>query len=387
MTAETHNRVVLHVDMDAFYASIEQRDNPDLAGKPVIVGGTSNRGVVAAASYEVRAFGVRSAMPVREALRRCPDAICVRPRIAHYRDVSRVVFGVFREFTPDIEGLSLDEAFLDVGESLALFGSPGDLALRIKTRILEETGLTASVGGGPNKLVAKIASDLDKPDGLRIVTPEDVIATLDPLPAARIPGVGPKTRASLKAAGIATIGDLRTTPIARLRPIFGRYAERMRDRASGIDHRPVVAYAEDKSISTEETFDTDLHDGEAMIGVLRQQAEKVAERVRRKNLSAGVVRVKIRTADFRTRSRQRALQPPSNDTRVVGEVAQALFEAWLQANPGSRVRLLGVGCGQLIEMQQYSLFDSNDDGTVDKAVDDIRERFGADSLKRGSRLR
>lgn len=381
-------RVVLHVDMDAFYASVEQRDNPPLRGKPVIVGGAGGRGVVAAASYEVRKFGVRSAMPVREALRRCPDAICVRPRIAHYRAVSRQVFAVFHEITPVVEGLSLDEAFLEVGDVLSLFGPAEDLARHIKRRILECTALTASVGGGPNKLIAKIASDLDKPDGLCIVTPAQVQSVLDPLPASRIPGIGPKTVAGLTRVGVTTIGQLRATSVARLRPVFGRYAERMLERASGVDSRPVVSYAQDKSISSEETFDVDIRDHSQMVAQVRAQAEKVADRVRQKGYTAKVVRVKIRTPDFRTVTRQQALQPPSNETRVFGDVAQGLLQMWLQATPDAAVRLLGVGAGNLIETQQLNLFDeAGGSGAIDATVDQIRERFGKKILKRGSRLR
>ncbi|MFK8017546.1 MAG: DNA polymerase IV, partial [Gammaproteobacteria bacterium] len=317
----TRQRVVLHADMDAFYASVEQRDAPELRGKPVIVGGRSERGVVAAASYEVRQFGVRSAMPIREALRRCPDAICVRPRISYYRDVSKTVFDVFRDITPEIEGLSLDEAFLEVTDVLHLHGTPEDLGQRIKARVHDATGLTVSVGGGPNKLVAKIASDLDKPDGLCIVTPAQVQQTLDPLPASRIPGVGPKTMLKLKRVNIETIGDLRCTSVDRLRSVFGRYAERMCERASGVDHRAVVAYSDDKSISTENTFNTNISDPQKMQGLVRKFAEQVAERVRHKGWSATVIRVKIRTPDFRTVTRQQSLKPASHDTRVFGDVA------------------------------------------------------------------
>ncbi|MGB5256052.1 MAG: DNA polymerase IV, partial [Woeseiaceae bacterium] len=203
-------RSILHVDMDAFYASIEQRDNADLRDKPLVVGGTSNRGVVAAASYQAREFGVRSAMPIAEALRRCPQLLRVKPRMSHYRSVSKQIFAVFREFTPSVEGLSLDEAFLDVTASVTLFGSPEKIAAAVKARVLEETGLTSSVGVAENKLVAKIASDLDKPDGLTVVMPADYGSRLDPLPAAVIPGIGPETLKRLSAAGIATVYELRT---------------------------------------------------------------------------------------------------------------------------------------------------------------------------------
>src|SRR5512134_1036296 len=233
-------RAILHVDMDAFYASVEQRDDPSLRGKPVIVGGTGGRGVVAAASYEVRRFGVHSAMPVREALRRCPDAICVPPRIAHYAAVSKQIFAIFHEFTPQVQGLSLDEAFLDVTASAAALGDAAHIAREIKRLVRERTALTASVGVAPNKLVAKIASALRKPDGLVVVRPEDVRELLDPLPIRKLFGLGPKTAPKVEALGIHTLGQLRQAAPARLRPVFGRYTERVQQRAAGIDERPVV---------------------------------------------------------------------------------------------------------------------------------------------------
>src|SRR5215470_18928836 len=222
-------RAVLHVDMDAFYASVEQHDDPRLAGQPLIVGWDGGRGVVAAASYEVRRFGVHSAMPMRTALRLCPHAVCVRPRMQRYQEVSAVVFGVFREVTPLVQGLSLDEAFLDVTASQHLPGGAVEIARHVKRRIAELTGLTASVGVAPNKLVAKIASDLMKPDGLTVVEPERVHAVLDPLSVRRLPGLGRKTGAKVEAAGIATLGELRSAPDAVLWPLFGRYTALMRE--------------------------------------------------------------------------------------------------------------------------------------------------------------
>ena len=241
------SRAVLHVDMDAFYASVEQHDNPGLAGLPVIVGWAGGRGVVTAASYEVRPYGVRSAMPMRTALRLCPHAVCVRPRMARYQEVSRTVFGVFREVTPLLEGLSLDEAFLDVTASQELLGGAVEIARRIKLRIRELTGLTASVGVAPNKLVAKIASDLGKPDGLTVVEPARVREVLDPLSVRRLPGLGRKTGARVEEAGIHTLAELRTAPDAVLWPLFGRYTAWVRERASGIDERPVVPDAEEST--------------------------------------------------------------------------------------------------------------------------------------------
>ena len=218
-------RKILHVDMDAFYASVEQRDNPALRGKPLIVGGSNNRGVVAAASYEAREFGIHSAMPTREAVRRCPGLQRVAPRMAHYQAISKQVFSVFREFTPMVEGLSLDEAFLDVTASVRLLGHEVEIAKTIKRKIRKETDLTASVGVAANKLVAKIASDLDKPDGLSVVTPENTVATLDPLPVRVIPGIGRETLARLAQIPIGTVGELRTASDSDLEPIFGRFTK------------------------------------------------------------------------------------------------------------------------------------------------------------------
>jgi DNA polymerase-4 len=273
-------RYILHVDMDAFYASVEQRDDASLRGKPVIVGGTGPRGVVAAASYEVRKFGVHSAMPMREALRRCPEAVCVHPRIAHYAAVSQQIFAVFHEFTPLVQGLSLDEAFLDVTASTGAFGPAEHIAREIKHRIRERTGLTASVGVAPNKLVAKIASDLRKPDGLVVVRPQEVRSLLDPLPVRKLFGLGAKTAPKVEALGIHTLGELSRANTAQLRPIFGRYTERVQQRAAGNDDRPVVPDLDEKQISAEETFDTDIADPVRLRTEITRLADKTCARLR-----------------------------------------------------------------------------------------------------------
>src|SRR5882757_1037374 len=244
--------------MDAFYASVEERDRPELKGKPLIVGGTAKRGVVAAASYAVRRFGVRSAMPIVEALRLCPEAICVRPRMARYKEVSERVFGIFRDFTPMVEGLSLDEAFLDVTASRRLLGDGEVIAKEVRRRIFSSTGLTASVGIGPNKLLAKIASDLNKPDGLCRIGPDNLHAILDGLPVQKLFGVGQKSLPGVQAAGIQTFGDLRHATDATLWRAFGKHGKAMRDRAAGVDDRPVEPNREEKSISAEETFAVDI---------------------------------------------------------------------------------------------------------------------------------
>ena len=385
----TDLRNILHIDMDAFYASVEQRDNPSLRGKPLVVGGGSNRGVVAAASYEAREYGIHSAMPMRDALRRCPDLLRVPPRIGHYKSVSEEIFAIFREFTPLVEGLSLDEAFLDVTDSLALFGSDIEIAKEIKKRVVDTTALTASVGVAPNKLVAKIASDLDKPDGLVVVSAEEIRSTLDPLPVRVIPGIGRKTLARLKEKDIVTVADLRLASDRVLEPIFGRFAQKTRDQASGVDSRPVVSSRPEKSISAEETFDADLTETNTMDRQLMRLAERTANRLRSKDLVAGTVQVKIREADFTTFTRQRALRPPGNSTDQIFEIVRILLRQWLSEHPGARIRLLGVGGSDLSAAEQRDLFagDTMPAGShLDETADKIRDRFGESSVNRARTL-
>lgn len=390
-------RSILHVDMDAFYASVEQRDDPRLRGQPVIVGGTAGRGVVAAASYEVRSFGVRSAMPMGEALRRCPHAICVPPRMSHYRDVSHEVFRVFHEYTPLVEGLSLDEAFLDVTASRALHGEAHEIARAIKQKIRERTQLTASVGVATNKLVAKIASDLEKPDGLTVIGAADLPSRLDPLSVRRLPGLGRKKGEEVERAGLATLGDLRRAPDSVLRPLFGAELARMRQRAAGIDDRAVVPDRDDKSISAEETFAKDIDDAARLATELIALADRAAARVRAKQLVAGCVQVKIRRANFTTVTRQQPLEPATHDSRAIGRAARALLERFLATEPGVRIRLLGVGVSDLAEAAQFDLFASAApadqpmaggprDVALDVARDEIRRRFGETGLTRASQL-
>jgi DNA polymerase-4 len=382
-------RSILHVDMDAFYASVEQRDNPDLRGKPVIVGGGGNRGVVAAASYEVRKFGVHSAMPTREALRRCPEAIVVHPRIGHYSAVSRQIFAVFHEFTPLVQGLSLDEAFLDVTASESALGSAGHIAHEIKRLIRERTQLTASVGVAPSKLVAKIASDLRKPDGLVMVSAAEVRALLDPLPIRKLFGLGAKTAPRVEALGIHTLRDLRLTDASRLRPIFGRYTERVQQRAAGIDDRPVIPDVDEKQISAEETFDTDIADPARLHVEIVRLADRACTRLRAKKLLGGCVTVKIRRGDFTTYTRQRAFEPPTQETRVVARIATELLDAWRQSQPRAALRLLGVGVSDLTEAIQADLFtapESSRNQQLDATVDAVREKFGSVALRAASTL-
>jgi len=380
-------RAVLHVDMDAFYASVEQHDDPSLAGKPLIVGWEGARGVVAAASYEVRRYGVHSAMPMRTALRLCPQAICVRPRMSRYQEVSRLLFGVFREVTPLVEGLSLDEAFLDVTASAHLPGGAVEIARAIKGRIAALTGLTASVGVGPNKLVAKIASDLMKPDGLTVVDVARVHAVLDPLPVRRLPGLGRKTGAKVEAAGVHTLGELRSTPDAVLWPLFGRYTALTRERASGIDERPVLPEVEEKSLSAEDTFERDIGTPGILQRQLARLADLAASRLRARGLQTSCIGVKIRRGDFATFTRQRAVAPPTCEARAVSAVAAELLARWLAANRGAKLRLLGVVLTGLTPASQLGLFEeTRRAGRLDAALDEARARFGHRALRRGNTI-
>ncbi|MFZ0499394.1 MAG: DNA polymerase IV [Steroidobacteraceae bacterium] len=390
------SRAILHVDMDAFYASVEQRDNPELVGKPVVVGWPGGRGVVAAASYEVRKFGVRSAMPMHTALRLCPGAICIPPRMQRYREVSGQVFGVFHEITPLVQGLSLDEAFLDVTGSQALLGQPAAIARRIKDSIRARTGLTASVGVATNKLVAKIASDLDKPDGLTVVPEERIREVLASLSVRRLPGLGRKLGEKVEAAGLRTLGELARATDAILWPLFGRDTTRMRDRAAGVDDRPVQPDLEEKSLSAEDTFAQDLGDPRRLDAQLCRLADLACERLRGRGLMTGRVGVKIRRHDFATFTRQRAIAPPTQEELTVRNVARELLSRWLAEHSGAKLRLLGVVLTDLSPASQLGLFDrrpdqrptgkSARDPHLDSTVDEVRARFGRGALRRGNTI-
>ena len=312
--------------MDAFYASVEEKDQPELKESPVIVGGLGPRGVVSTANYEARRFGVHSAMPMARARQLCPQATFISPRPARYREISKRVFDVFHDKTPLVEGLSLDEAFLDVTSSLKLFGDPIEIAEQIKNEIQQETGLTASVGIAHNKFLAKLASDLDKPNGLVRIGADQVGAYLDPMPIRRLWGIGKQTEPKLRALGILTIGQLRRADRTLLQSVLGHRTDHFLRLARGEDEREVVNARPDKSISHEVTFDTDVDSREALLSELQYQADRVARRLRKQHLVARTVSVKIRDGAFRTVTRSRSLVEGSNSSSTVYRMARALFE-------------------------------------------------------------
>jgi len=382
-------RHIVHVDMDAFFAAIEQLDRPELRGKPVLVGGDpQGRGVVSTASYEARPFDCHSAMPMAQAVRLCPQAVVVHPRMERYVEVSRQVFEILEQFTPLVEPLSIDEAFLDVTGSERLFGPAEQLARELKRRIHAEMKLTASVGLAPNKFLAKLASDLQKPDGLVIVRSDGVQEFLAPLPIERLWGVGQATLKRFERLRVRTFGNARRLTESELRRELGEVGEHFYHLVRGEDERPVVPDREAKSISHEETFATDVSDPEYLRGVLLSQAESVARRLRRHDLLARTVFIKIRRHDFRTATRRITLETLTDQTAVLWHAAAELFEKWARA--GVRpVRLIGMGLTQLSarEGQQLGLFDQDAVDrrrSLDQTIDEIRERFGRDAISRGT---
>lgn len=377
------SRQIIHVDMDAFYASVEQLDDPALRDRPVSVGGLGNRGVVSAASYEARAFGVHSAMPMHEARRLCPGGEFVHGRMDRYRDVSREVFACFHEVTPLVQGLSLDEAFLDVTADARREGGLEPIGRRLRERVRERTGLVASVGMASNKFLAKLASDIDKPDGFRRIRNEDAESVLAPLPVERLWGVGPRTGAALRRHRIDTIESLRQAPWALLEAVLGRDAERIRRLAHGIDDRPVQADSDDKSVSNEETWGTDIADPNRLRERIVVLSDKVAARLRRKQLRGRTVTLKIRTAAFRTHTRSRSFDPPTDHGDVVRDIARGLLDDWLAERPGTPLRLIGVGVSGLDhDAPQMGLFDTPA-CDADRLMDRAADRFGDNMLRRG----
>ncbi len=393
-------RSFLHVDMDAFYASVEQRDDPALRGKPVAVGGASRRGVVCAASYEARPFGVRSAMPMARALRICPQLVVVPPRFERYAEVSEQVFEVFHSFTPEVQGLSLDEAFLDVTRSVTLLGSPVVQARAIKDKVRARTQLTCSVGLAEVMFAAKIASDLCKPDGLLEVPRGQVRDFLAPLPVTRLWGVGPKMEVTLARLGLRKIADVARADAAWLTRELGSNGSWLHDLANGLDPRSVEPDQEAKSVGAEETFEDDLL-GEDLHPFLHGQALRVAARLRRVGTKARTVHLKIKYADFQIATRQETLSAPTDDG---AELYRAVLRLLTKIDAGRPVRLTGVHAGtlqaerELEPGQQLGLFEqaaapepgnlsrTQKQARLNRSLDAIAERFGKDAVTHGDLL-
>jgi DNA polymerase-4 len=375
--------------MDAFFASVHQREDPKLRGKPVLVGGRSRRSVVTAASYEARPYGCRSAMPMGEALRLCPHAVVVEPSRRLYEDASRAVFEVFRRYTPLVQGLSIDEAFLDVGASQSLFGDGATIARRIKDDIRNETDLVASAGVAPCKFVAKVASDLEKPDGLVVVHDGEARDFLAPLPIERMWGIGPKTAPHLRALGYETLGDLARASAADLERHLGVWGTQVRLLARGEDSREVEPHVGAKTIGAEETFDHDLTTREEVSRALLDQSGRVAQRLLAEGYSARVVVVKVKHADFTLRSRQVLLAEPVCDTLSIHRAAAATLDRFGLHDGRFRVRLTGIAAAQLSEGPPPKLLfrDARERGhKLEEVAAAIAGKFEGASLQRATQL-
>jgi DNA polymerase-4 len=382
-------RTIGHVDLDAFFAAVEQRDDPSLRGRPVIVGGSARRGVVASCSYEARRHGVKNAMPMAAALRLCPAAVVVRHHMDRYAEASRAFFAILGDFSPDVEPLSFDEGFLDLTGSERLLGEPRAIGAAIKQRVRAELSLVASVGVAPTKLAAKIASDIDKPDGLRVVPPAELLGFLHPLPVWRLWGVGEKTRSRLGELGIDTIGGVARYPekalVARLGDAAGHHLAAL---ARGEDARPVETERVPVSMGHRETFDDDVPDRAELVGVVLQQADSVAARLRRGGFRAGAVVLTIRYDDFATLTRRSALPDASSDGSVLARLAlDLLARVEIGDRSGRRVRLVGVAATELSarDAPRQLTLDENRRARGERlgdVLDKVHDRFGSGALRR-----
>ena len=381
--------MILHIDMDAFYASVEQIDDPRLKNKCVIVGGTSNRGVVSAASYEARQFGIHSAMPIYQAKQKCPHAIFVPPQMGRYKEVSKKIMNILRNFSPLMEPVSIDEAYLDVTGCQRLFGGPREIAWEIKRKIRETVGLTCSVGVAPNKFLAKIASDMEKPDGLTVILPEQVAAFIDSLPIKKVPGVGKKMFRQLELLGIRTLGDVQQLPEKSLIKHLGKFGKRLRALSSGSDDSPVTPHAPHKSISSERTLAADTRDAELLKRYLLSQSGEVARQLRQVGLRAKTITIKIKDEDFKTATRRITIAVPTQSSETIYKHAAQLLDDY---KTSKKIRLIGVGASGFSTVTvsvQLGLFDANDETTddwekIDMTLDSIRKKFGRDVVGRAS---
>lgn len=383
-------RTIFHVDLDAFFAAVERVVNPDLIGKPLIVGGIGNRGVVSCASYEARKFGVHSAMPITIARRLCPQGVFVPTSHSLYGSFSKRFMAILRDHSPLVQAVSVDEAYIDMTGTEKLFGPPRDAADNIRARVHGDLKVTASIGVASSKLVAKIASDAAKPDGIKLVAPGGEAAFLAPMPARKLPGLGPKAEEALALLGIKTIGDLASHPLGPLRRRLGpNHAESLQQRAMGIDHSEVTTDGEAKSISAETTFDDDTDDLDYLHGRLQQLAERVGARLRKSEKFARTVTLKLRYYDFETITRQTTLPVAGDGDAAITTAGKELLDRAM-AQRKARVRLVGVGVGNLTErVGQLSLLDTDpisiarEDSALSGTVDAIRARFGKAAINRG----
>jgi DNA polymerase-4 len=376
-------RSILHLDMDAFFAAVEVREDPSLRGKALLIGHDGPRGVVATASYEARVYGCHSAQPMSVAKRLCPHAIVLPARMHLYREASDRVFDILGDFSPAVEPLSIDEAFIDLTGTERLHGDAESVARRMKRRIRDEVRLTASVGVAPNKYLAKLASDMNKPDGLTVIREEDVDRVLPPLPVTKIWGVGKATAERMRNYGIRTIGDLRDKSEAWLTEFFGSEAERYYRLSRGLDERPVVGDEDAKSIGHEQTFETDGAEKEKVLEVMLDQAEQVGARLRRHGLVARGLSLKIRFGDFQTIGRSTTFPRPTDATAELWDAARAVFEQW-QFQP---VRLIGVTAERLSggpgQLDLFADPERERQRKLDAVSDRINQRFGKRSIHRG----
>ena len=381
--------MILHIDMDAFYASVEQLDNPWLKGKCVIVGGTSNRGVVSASSYEARRFGVRSAMPIFQARQKCPDGVFVPPRMERYKEVSKKIMAILREFSPQVEVVSIDEAYMDVSGSQRLHGDPETVAMNIKNEIKKKLGLACSVGVAPGKFLAKVASDMDKPDGLTIIPPQEVHQFIESLPVQKVPGVGKKTFLQLESMGIKTLGDVNKFPDKMLLDRLGKFGHRLIELASGRDHSTVTPWSPHKSVSSERTLGEDTRDKKLLHKYLLKQSVEVARQLRKANFRARTITLKLKHADFKQFTRSKTISTPTRSSETIYQHAASLLDNYELTQ---KIRLIGVGtsgfksAGQPVQLDLFDRVKKSDQTweKVDRTLESITNKFGRDAIKRGT---
>jgi DNA polymerase-4 len=383
--------MIIHIDMDAFFASVEVLDNPDLKGRCVVVGGRSKRGVVAAASYEARKFGIHSAMPMFQARQRCKELVIVPPRRRRYKEISAKVMAIFKEYTPLVEPVSIDEAFMDVSACRRLWGSSEEIGQDLKRRVLTEVHLTCSVGIAPNKFLAKIASDMDKPDGLTVIRPEHVAAFVDTLPIGKVPGVGRATQGVLDSLGIRTLGDVNAHPEETLVRRLGKYGRRLASLARGCDPSPVNPHAPAKSVSSELTLPENTADREVLARYLLQQSEDVARQLRKHAVRAKTITLKVKHDDFKQATRSRTLPRPVRSSQTIYREACRLLDAYRLTG---KLRLIGVGGSGLVAENlpsQIGLFEKEDAEQdrwekVDAALESIRVKYGKEVVKKADAI-